>query len=328
MERLRQFAALAALTAAEGVRQPVYLLLATTAVVLAGLTPITLMHQFGEEGRMARDTGLALHFLVGIAVAAVAASNALTRERAEGTAAALLSKPVDRTVVFLGKYAGVALVVLGFSGCCFLATLMAERVSERFWDTRALSGYVTDYHTALRMLLAVPAAYAVAGAINYATRRPFASIAFRSLAVLLSVALVVGGFFDQAGRLAPFDLRVDWRLAPAALLVTAALLVIAAVALLFSVRFGAAVTLAACAALLLAGLVSPYLFGRHAGTSAAAAAAYATLPDWQHFWMPDALRAGGTIPWSYAAKACACAASYCAAVLALGSWLFRRSEVG
>jgi hypothetical protein len=222
----------------------------------------------------------------------------------------------------------VALVVLGFSGCCFLATLMAERVSERFWDTRALSGYVTDYHTALRMLLAVPAAYAVAGAINYATRRPFASIAFRSLAVLLSVALVVGGFFDQAGRLAPFDLRVDWRLAPAALLVTAALLVIAAVALLFSVRFGAAVTLAACAALLLAGLVSPYLFGRHAGTSAAAAAAYATLPDWQHFWMPDALRAGGTIPWSYAAKACACAASYCAAVLALGSWLFRRSEVG
>jgi ABC-type transport system involved in multi-copper enzyme maturation permease subunit len=326
MERLRQFIALAGLTAAEGVRQPVFLLLTTTAVALTGLTPISLMHQFGEEGRMARDTGLALQLLIGLAVAAATASNALTRERAEGTAAALLSKPVDRAVVFLGKYAGVATVILGFSACCLLATLMAERVSERFWDTRSLSGYVTDYQTALRMLLAVLAAYAVAGVLNYATRRPFASTAFRSLLALLAFAVVVGGFFDQAGRLAPFGLRVDWRILPAAILVTMALLLIAAVALVLAVRLGTAATLAACGALLVTGLVSPYIFGRHAHASAIASVLYRLIPDWQHFWMPDALRSGGVIPWSYTAKAAACAACYTVAVLGLGAWLFRRAE--
>lgn len=328
MGRLRQFMAIAALTAAEGVRQPVYLLLATTAVVLTGLTPVTLMHQFGEEGRMARDTGLALHLLIGAAVAAVSASNALTRERAEGTAAAILSKPVSRTVVFLGKYAGVAVVVLGFSTCSLLATLMAERISERFWDTRALTGYITDYNTALRLLLAVPAAYAVAGFLNYARRRPFASTAFRSLLGLLALVLVVGGFFDQAGRPAPFDLRIDWRLVPASLLVTAALLLIAAIALVLSVRLGMVATLAACGVILAAGLVSPYLFGQHAHSSIAAAVMYNAIPDWQHFWMPDALRAGGTIPWSYVAKAAGCSACYTVAALAFGAWMFRRAEVG
>jgi hypothetical protein len=328
MERLRQFVALAGLTAAEGVRQPVYLLLATTAVVLTGLTPIALMHQFGEEGRMARDTGLAVQLLVGLAVAAASASNALTREREEGTAAALLSKPVDRTVVFLGKYAGVAVVVLGFSACCLLATLMAERVSERFWDTRSLSGYITDYNTALRMLLAVPAAYAVAGFLNFTARRPFASMAFVSLLGLLAVAFVIGGFFDQVGRPAPFDFRVDWRLLPAAILVTMALLLIAAAALVLAVHLGTAATLAACGALLAAGLVAPYLFGQHSHSNAVADILYRIVPDWQHFWMPDALRAGGVIPWSYVAKAAACAGCYTVAVLGFGAWLFRRSEVG
>lgn len=328
MERLRQLVALAGLTAAEGVRQPVYLLLTTTAVVLTGLTPVVLMHQFGEEGRMARDTGLALQLLIGLAVAAAAASNALTRERVEGTAAALLSKPVDRTVVFIGKYSGVAAVILGYSACCLLATLMAERVSERYWDTPHLSGYITDYHTALRMLLAVPAAYAVAGFLNFAARRPFASTAFRSLLGLLAVVFVIGGFFNQAGRPAPFDLRVDGRIVPACILVTMALLMIAAAALVLAVRLGTAATLAACGALLAAGLVAPYLFGQHAHSNLAASALYRIIPDWQHFWMPDALRAGGVIAWSYVAKAAACAACYTAALLAFGAWLFHRSEAG
>lgn len=326
MERLRQFVALAGLTAAEGVRQPVYLLLTTTAVVLTALTPIVLMHQFGEEGRMERDTGLAIHLLVGIAVAAAAAASALIRERAEGTASALLSKPVDRTIIFLGKYAGVALVVLGFSACCLLSTLMAERVAERFWETRSLYGYITDYGTALRMLLAVPAAYAVAGLLNYAARKPFAAAAFRSLLALLALAFLIGGFFDQAGRPAPFDLRVDWRILPASLLVTMALLLIAAVALALAVRLGTVATLTACGALLAAGLASPYLFGQHTQTSVACAALYRLVPDWQHFWMPDALRGKGTIPWPYMARAAACASCYATAVLALGAWLFRKSE--
>jgi hypothetical protein len=322
MDRARQFMALAGLTAAECVRQPVHLLLTTTAVVLTGLAPMLAMHQFGEEGRLARDAGLALQLTIGLAVAVTAASAALSRERIEGTSGALLSKPVGRTVVFFGKYAGVAVVVTGFSVCALLATLMGERVSERFLDTPSFTGFVTDYPTGIRLLLAVPAAYAVAGAINYLTRRPFASVAFRSLLGLLGLALVLGAFLDRTGRPAAFGFQMDWRIVPAALLVTFALLAMAAFALTLSVRLGAVPTLAVCAALLALGLVSAYLF-RDEG---AATTLYRVTPDWQHFWMPDALRSGGTIPGSYVVQAGLYGACWTTAVLCFGAWLFRRSE--
>jgi len=314
--------ALAGLTTAECVRQPIYLLLTTAAVVLTGIAPMLAMHQFGEEGRLARDAGLALQLTIGLAVAVTTASTALAKERSEGTAGALLSKPVGRTLVFLGKYAGVAVVLLGFSVCSLLATLMAERVSERFLELPSFTGYVTDYPTGIRLLLTIPAAYAVAAVVNYRTRRPFASVAFRTLLGLLLAALLVCAFFDRAGQLAGFAFEVDWRIVPASLLVTLALLVMAAFALAFSVRLNTVPTLAACAALLALGLVSAYLFRGNGWT----AALYRVVPDWQHFWMPDALRSGGRIPDAYLTSAGLYAAGWTTAVLAFGAWLFRRSE--
>ena len=314
--------ALAGLTAAECVRQPVHLLLTTTAVVLTGLVPMLSMHQFGEEGRLARDAGLALQLMIGLAIAVTAASTALARERTEGTAGALLSKPVGRTLVFFGKYAGVTAVVAGFSVCSLLATLMGERVSERFLDTPSFVGFVTDYPTGIRLLLTVPVAYAVAGVFNYRRRGPFASVAFRSLLGLLALALVLCAFFNRAGRPTGFSFQIDWRIVPAALLLSLALFAMAAVALTLSVRLGAVPTLAACAVLLAVGLLSAYLF-RGEGV---AAALYRIVPDWQHFWMPDALRSGGTIPASYLTHAGLYAACWTTAVLCFGAWLFRRSE--
>jgi hypothetical protein len=109
--------------------------------------------------------------------------------------------------------------------------------------------------------------------------------------------------------------------------VTIALLVLAALALALSTRLALVPTITACSLVFLAGLVSDYLFGRHAGTEAWAAALYAILPNWQHFWLADAVHEGRHIPLSYILQSFAYAGLYLAGVLCLGAVSFRHAEV-
>ena len=73
------------------------------------------------------------------------------------------------------------------------------------------------------------------------------------------------------------------------------------------------------------------LFGFLADASAAGGPAgkllYALVPDAQHFWTADALARGGTVPASHTLRAALYAATYCAAVLALGCVSFRKKDL-
>jgi hypothetical protein len=326
MTRIRQFATLSRLSAVEAARQPLCLLLTSACVLLSTAAPLLSIHRFGESAKLARDSAQALHFVFGLFLAGCAASSALTRGARSGTVSDLLSMPVSRDLVFLARFAGVAGVLVAFSLCASLATLLSDRIAERS-EPAAPAGYVTDRQTALLLFAAVLAAYAAAGILNYRQRAPFGSTGFGLLILCLIVAFGCAGFFDRAGRYAPFDLRVQWRLVPASALITLALLVLCAVALALSTRLDATPTLAACVGLFFAGLMSDYLLGRFVGASWAADLAYRIVPNWQHFWLSDALTAGGTIPLAYVAEATGYAALYAAAALCLGVAAFRQSDV-
>jgi len=86
-------------------------------------------------------------------------------------------------------------------------------------------------------------------------------------------------------------------------------------------------TLAICSVVFLLGLMSDYLFGRVAAQNKLAAFLYAVLPNWQHFWMTDALSGDGTIPWVYVVRVAGYALFYLAGVLCWGILAFRRMEV-
>lgn len=307
-------------------RQPIFLLLVSANVVLTALVPMMLMHHFGEEGKLARDSGLALQFVFGLLVTGYAASSSLAREMREGTASAVLSKPVSRDLFFLAKFAGVVVVVLAFSLCSVTSTLLAERISEKFMSAGTAFLYVTDMRTGALLLSAPVVACLVAGLLNYLVRSPFESTAFGLLLVTVLGVFFSSGFFNRAGRLAPFAFDVDWRILPAGVLVTLALVVLAAVALGLSTRFRAFPTLSICAALFLLGLMSDYLFGRPAGASPLAGVLYRIVPNWQHFWVPDTLTGGGTIPGAYVLAVAAYAALCCTGILFLGLCSFRRAE--
>jgi ABC-2 type transport system permease protein len=283
------------------------------------------LHSFGEDGRLVRDSGLAYHFIFGLFIAGYAACSSLAREMRSGTVSAVLSKPVGREVFFMSKFAGIAAVICAFSMCAAISTLLSERAAEKFIEARMT--YVTDVQTG-RMLIAAPfVAFLIAGIINYLTRRPFESTAFGLLLVALLAVVFIAGFFDIFGHIAPFDPRVQWRIVPASLLVTMALVVLSAIALGLSVRLGTVPTLTLLFVVLIAGLVSDYALGRLVSTSNTALVMYRLIPNWQHFWVPEALANGGTIPLTYLANAGIYGAAYSAGVLCLGVIAFRHTEM-
>lgn len=327
MTRLRQAVALTGLTACDVLRQPVYLLLTLLAVALTALLPFLILHSFGEDGKLVRDSAFALQAVLGVFVAGYAAATALSSELERGTASAVLSKPVERNLFYVTKFTGVVVVVSLYSLCCGLATLLVERVAPKFVRNDGLMGYVSDHQTGAILLAVIVAAALIGAAVNYRLRRPFGSTVMAALLAGLMGCLLVAGCFDRLGEWSPFALRVDWRLVPVSYLVAVALIVMAALAMLVASVMGTVPTLTICSTMFVLGLMSDYLFGRHATTSLWARVLYTVVPNWQHFWVCDRLNAGGVIGGAYVGVATLYGAVYAAALVCLGMVIFRQRDI-
>lgn len=317
--RVKQFFALAGLTALEALRQPVCLVLTLTALAFIGVLPALLTHTLGEPARLIRDSALALHFVCGLVLGCYAACATLSREIHRGTAASILAKPVGRTTFFLAKYAGIAMVMLLFSALITLATMMSARtVAEPYeLDLWSLGG----------LLLPVAVAVAAAGLLNYVLRKPFVSGAFFLLLPLLVLSFLGVGVVDAHGEWASLRDSYTWALVPVSALIAMAVLVIAAIAVALATRLDVVPTLVVCSVVLLIGLMSDYLFGRGADSSLIAGVAYRIVPNWQHFWAVDALQGEDPFPLDYLWLAGRYAAAYLAGMLCLGTALFHHQEV-
>lgn len=327
MLKVRQFFTLAALTVVEAIRQPICLLLSTTCVLITALTPILMMHHFGEDGKLARDSGLALQLVFGLFIAGYTASSCLDKEIKRGTASAVLSKPISREIFFLAKYAGTAAVIILFSACSCITTLLGERVSEKFVYSKEVVGYITDWHTGVMLVAAPAVAYLIAGLLNYRRKKPFESNAFIWMLIMLAGVFVVCGFFKRTGHFAPYSLQMHPGIFRASILVALALMMVSAIALTLSANFSVVPTLTICGVIFVLGLVSDYMLGQKALDSAFYLFIYRILPNWQHFWTVDALRKGGSVPWGYVGRAAMYALSYSAGVLCLGMVSFSRKEI-
>lgn len=327
MLRIKQFLTLAGLTALEAIRQPICLLLAASCILLMGFSPILIMHNFGENGKMVRDSALALHFVFGVFVTGYAACTAFAREIRSGTASTVLCKPVSRDMFFLSKLGGVAAVTVAFSLACSLATLLSEKAAEKFYFTDSLAGYLADTTTGMLLLLAPCVAFTAAAFLNYRFRRPFESSAFLLLIVCIALVFLAAFFLDETGAVASFALRMDFRLVRASLLITIALVVFSSIALTLSTRLSTVPTLTAVIFVFLLGLMSEYLAGSAENFPRLAAVIFSFIPDWQHFWVCDALNAGGTIPWTYVIRSAIYAGLYLAGVFFIGIFSFRNAEL-
>lgn len=317
---VRQFAAVALLTARETIRQPIALLLVGSAVMLTGLLPVLLLHQMGDAQKLVRDSALAAHFVFGLLLGGYAACATVQHELRRGTVATVLVKPVSRGVFFTAKYVGVAGMLVVYSVAVGCAILLAARMAGET--------YTVDWWAGTPFYGAVVLAVLGGLAANYFGGRPFVSTTFLQLVAWLILAVVISSFFDAEGKPVTWGKVVDWRLVPAIVLVTMAVGVLAAIAQALATRLNMVPVMAICSVFFLVGLMTDYLFGRTVHEHWWAAWLYAVLPNWQHFWLTDALTGEeGRIPWVYVWRAGGYAFLYTVGILGFGFLAFRTAEI-
>jgi len=318
---VRQFITIASNAFMELVRQPVYLLLLTASGAFGVFLAAVPYFGFGDDPKMVKDSTLAVMLFSGLVGAVLSASASVAHEIRTGTALAVMAKPVSRTQFILAKFIGLAggLTLLTYFN--LLATLLASRMAYDAYDA-------ADRPALLIYFGAMALAYLVAGFLNYFLQRPFVADAVFALVILATVAVVCIEYFTT--RELAFGKKgvVDWRLVPAAVLILLALWVLAALALACSTRFEMIPTLAICTGVFILGLMSDYLFGQRAEQGEWwASLLYTLLPNWQLFWMADALDNQKSIPWSYVGRAMGYTGAYLGAALAAALILFEDREL-
>jgi hypothetical protein len=172
-------------------------------------------------------------------------------------------------------------------------------------------------------------AYLLGGFSNFFLRRPFVSDAVFALVITVTLAAAAIVMFTKQTQTIGTLSNVDWRMVPAAVLILFALWILAALALAASTRLDTIPTLAICSAFFLVGLMSDYLFGRPAEQGSWwGTVLYTVIPNWQNFWLADALDSGqSTFHWGYVSKAFIYAACYIGATLAVAVTLFEEREL-
>jgi ABC-type transport system involved in multi-copper enzyme maturation permease subunit len=312
---MRQFLTIARNAFMELIRQPVFLLLMTASVVFILFLATPYYFAFGDEPKLVKNSTLAVLLLAGLFGAVVSASASLAREIRAGTALAVLAKPVGRAQFILAKFTGVAAALALLTYVNLLGCLLASRMAFDAYGS-------TDLFALGIFALALVLAYLLGGFSNFFLRRPFVSDAVWGVILMTTVAFVLINFFDQHGKPQEFAHGVDWNIIPAGLLALFALWILAGLAIACSTRLDMIPTLAICSALFLLGLMSDYLFGRAAGQGQWwGTVLYSVVPNWQLFWVADALETGrSTFQWGYVGKAavymvCSVGAALTAAVM-------------
>lgn len=301
-------------TFCEAIREPVYFLMLLIALLLTGHFPWMTLFVFFEQLKLVVDSSMATAMLFGILVAELCASHTVSREMRNGTVLLLLSKPVPRWSFVLGKIAGIVLASLLFCMICCCASVISVYIAvDQFRMDLTLYG----------IFMAICAVGCVFGmAMNFIRGSSFSEFATYALAVLTAGMALYCYKFQPHPNLSLTDL------AKALTVVNLAVVVMATMAVVVASRFDVIATLCICTAFFFLGLMSSYLFAAPAGGDASLFAdfCYALIPNWQFFWLADALAVDKRIPAEYVKLAVIYTVIYCVILSAWGVAIFQNRE--
>lgn len=313
----------------ETLRQPIFyvLLLATFGVLVLGVSlsgwtigSDSLQH---EDTRMMTELGLSTLLVTGLFISAFAASGSLAREIETRTVLTVVSKPVGRPVVLLGKFLGVlaaSTVAYYLASLVFLWTVRhgSMPTSNDTYDTVVLTFGLSAF--ALAMLGAM--------FCNYFFGWQFTSTSVALMLVLFTAASVLIGFIGKGWTAIAFGEGIEPQAPVVIALLWMAVTVIAALAVAVSTRLGQLATLGVCIGFFLLSLVSDALFLPHVEGNFVAKVAYWVAPNLNQFFLQDVLaqhnRHVGSMHVLLAGGYAAC---YSAAMLLIGVALFQTREM-
>lgn len=250
----------------ESLRQPVVLLLILASGVFQLLTTWGTgfamgLEESGEiegDNKLLLDIGMSTVFVCGTVLAAFIATASLSREIERKTVLTVVSKPVPRTLVVLGKYVGnAAAIMISVVGMLmFLLIALRHGVMSTAADD-------VDWAAVLAGVGAVAAAGLLAAWCNY-----FYGWSFPQTAVTLLVPLLVVGYLLCLKVGKKWEVQ-DWGqdFKPQVTLACSALalsmLVLTAIATAASARLSQVMTIFVCLGIFVGSLLTNHFIGRY-----------------------------------------------------------------
>jgi len=317
--------AILANTFIETIRQPIFgvLLWVMAFWIALGPTLAAFSLDAGKDVKIHQDNGLACLLLFGLLCSAFAATSVITREIETRSILTVVSKPVSRPLFLVGKYLGVCgAVLVGYYFLClvFFMTVrhgVLETVSDKYDMPVIVFG-------SLAILISV-----IAGAFgNYVYGWHFPTTVTAWVVPLGTLAFLLVLFLDKSWNLqAPTTDFGNLQLVYAVAMIFCAVIILTAFAVALATRFSPVLTLTFCAGVFLLGLLSDYYLGRQRQESPLYGLLYALLPNFQYFWVGDALTQDLMVPIDQVGRVAGYTVLYAAAVLSLGVALFQTREV-
>lgn len=264
---LQQLLAIARNALVESIRQPIFFVLVLLAgifqVFLTWSTAFSMGYSTSAEvhgdNKQLLEIGLATVFTFGMLLAAFVATAVVSREIENKTVLTVVSKPVGRPALVIGKFLGVAGAILIAVVLMLLFLLLSIRHGVMSTAADDLDGPVIVFGIGAALI-----AMGVGIVGNYLYGWHFSQASMMTMAPLMLLAYAGVLCMGKGWTLqAPFtDLKPQVMTACAALVI--ALMVLTAVAASVSTRLGQVMTIVVCVGVFLAGLLSNHYFGRRA----------------------------------------------------------------
>ena len=271
-------------------RQPLYFVVLVPSLILIGLFPLLTVFAFNEQIKMVFDSSMALVLTFSFLLAILLSDSLIYKEISSGNVMILLSKPVEKHVLLLGKLTGLVLSLSIYISICSIATFISCYI--------AVDQFNLNFSVFYIYYLLIFIASGIGMLKNYLRRNSFIPLAV--VMILLLLAFQFGylfiknpDFFASNG----FNFLV---LIEAMFLIIPAVYTMSAISIFISTRFGLMVNIMICFSMFFLGLISDYLFGEYVRDgSIFFSFIYALVPNWQFFWIVDAATSGLNISISY-----------------------------
>ena len=310
-------------TFTEVIRQPIYLIILATSMVLILLSPHFTLFAMLENNKIIKDMSLATMFITGVLLAAFSASNVVYKEIENRTILTILTKPVNKISFIIGKYLGLltSLFVAEYLLTIVLLHVIRTDITEAAYSK-------SDYPVIIGYVSAIIFSLLMAAFANFFYEKPFISSTVVFALPIFSIIFFALCLVGPDWRLQPIFTNLDTKILLAAFLIFLALMLLNGVATAISTRLSTFPTLLICFAVFLLGLFSDYVFGRHSQDNWFAFLCYSIIPNLQIYWIIDAIIENKKIPFDYICYVFYYTMLFLSAVLSLAVAFFETKETG
>ncbi len=250
----------------ESIRQPVFFIMLLLAAFLQLLNTWIVGFSMGAnnvpgevtgDDKLLLDVSMGAIFLLGILLAAFISTAAISREIENKTVLTVVSKPVGRTSIILGKFLGISVAMFVAVGVMIAYLLLGIR-----HGVLANAADDPNYPVILFSVGAIFGSIFLAALGNYLNGWSFGQLASLLLLPLIWIAYIASLFVNEDWSMMNPGENIKPQIMLACLCLAMALFVMTALATAISTRLGQVVTIAICTGVFVIGLLSNYWFGR------------------------------------------------------------------